>query len=69
MDLPSWDARFDRVEAWLARRLAAADRVHPAVTWARVRIGKPHALRFADSVSVSLEYHAEHPTIVPESQP
>lgn len=30
---------------------------HPWVTYARVRIDKPHALRFADSVSLSLEYH------------
>ena len=30
----------------------------PAVEYARVRIDKPHALRFADSVSVTLEYDA-----------
>jgi D-erythro-7,8-dihydroneopterin triphosphate epimerase len=29
---------------------------HPWVTYARVCIDKPHALRFADSVSLSLEY-------------
>jgi len=29
------------------------------VTFARVTIDKPHALRFADSVSLSLEYHDE----------
>ena len=36
---------------------------HPSVESARVTIDKPHALRFADSVSLSLEYHAEsaHP--------
>lgn len=28
---------------------------HQAVQWARVEIDKPHALRYADSVSVSLE--------------
>ena len=29
---------------------------HPWVSYATVRIDKPHALRFADSVSLSLEY-------------
>lgn len=29
------------------------------VSFARVTVDKPHALRFADSVSLSLEYHAE----------
>ena len=33
-------------------------REHPTVTLARVTIDKPHALRFADSVSLSLEYQA-----------
>ena len=32
---------------------------HPDVQAARVTIEKPHALRFADSVSLTLEYHAE----------
>jgi D-erythro-7,8-dihydroneopterin triphosphate epimerase len=32
---------------------------HPAVVWSRVTIDKPHALRFADSVSLSLEYRTE----------
>jgi len=30
---------------------------HEAVQWARVQIDKPHALRYAESVSVSLEAH------------
>lgn len=30
---------------------------HEAVQWARVEIDKPHALRYAESVSVSLEAH------------
>jgi len=30
----------------------------PRVKCARVEIDKPHALRFADSVSLALEYHA-----------
>ena len=29
---------------------------HDCVTYAKVRIDKPHALRFADSVSLTLEY-------------
>ena len=32
---------------------------HPTVTFARVTIDKPHALRFADSVSLTLEYRSE----------
>jgi D-erythro-7,8-dihydroneopterin triphosphate epimerase len=28
---------------------------HQAVTWARVEIDKPHALRYSDSVSISLQ--------------
>ncbi len=32
---------------------------HHSVQFARVTIDKPHALRFADSVSLTLEYHAE----------
>ncbi len=30
---------------------------HPSVTYASVTADKPHALRFADSVSLTLEYH------------
>lgn len=30
---------------------------HPWVSYAKVRIDKPHALRFADSVSLTLEQH------------
>lgn len=32
---------------------------HPVVTLARVTVDKPHALRFADSVSLTLEYRAD----------
>lgn len=32
---------------------------HPMVTYAQVKIDKPHALRFADSVSLTLSYEAE----------
>ncbi len=34
--------------------------VDPAVNSARVTVDKPHALRFADSVSLSLEYTADN---------
>jgi D-erythro-7,8-dihydroneopterin triphosphate epimerase len=34
---------------------------HPDVNHARVSIDKPHALRFADSVSLTLEYHSAKP--------
>lgn len=30
---------------------------HEAVSWAAVEVDKPHALRYAESVSVSLEAH------------
>ena len=32
---------------------------HPSVLSSKVTIDKPHALRFADSVSLTLKYHAE----------
>ncbi|MCX2758692.1 D-erythro-7,8-dihydroneopterin triphosphate epimerase [Vibrio lentus] len=32
---------------------------HPWVRYAQVRIDKPHALRFADSVSLTLSYEAD----------
>lgn len=31
---------------------------HPSVTYAKVTIDKPHALRFADSVALTLDYKA-----------
>lgn len=33
---------------------------HSSVSYAKVKIDKPHALRFADSVSLSLDYHSDH---------
>ncbi len=38
---------------------------HPSVHSARVTIDKPHALRFADSVSLTLEYQASQASIHP----
>lgn len=35
---------------------------HPSVRQAEVTVDKPHALRFADSVSLTLEYNAEQAT-------
>lgn len=32
---------------------------HPDINCARVAIDKPHALRFADSISLTLEYHTD----------
>ena len=32
---------------------------HPKISYARVKIDKPHALRFADSVSLTLEHQIE----------
>ena len=33
---------------------------HESVTYAKVKIDKPHALRFADSVSLSLDFSRAH---------
>ena len=33
---------------------------HESVTYAKVKIDKPHALRFADSVSLSLDFNRMH---------
>jgi len=38
---------------------------HPSVRSSRVTIDKPHALRFADSVSLTLEHHASQASIYP----
>lgn len=51
------DGRFLLLEKLVADVLAICS-AHPAVRRARVTIDKPHALRFADSVSLALEYHA-----------
>jgi D-erythro-7,8-dihydroneopterin triphosphate epimerase len=32
---------------------------HPDVLYAKITVDKPHALRFADSVSLTLEHHAK----------
>ena len=45
--------RFSLLEKLTADVLALAS-AHPAVHFAEVEIDKPHALRFADSVSLTL---------------
>ena len=50
--------RFLLLEKLVADVLEICSR-HPDVRSARVKIDKPHALRFADSVSLTLEYHAD----------
>jgi len=52
------DGRFLLLERLVADVLEICSD-HPSVIAARVTIDKPHALRFADSVSLTLEYHAE----------
>lgn len=49
------DGRFLLLEKLVADVLGICS-AHPAVRRARVTIDKPHALRFADSVSLALEY-------------
>ena len=50
--------RFLLLERLVADVLEACSD-HPDVIRSRVTIDKPHALRFADSVSLSLEYRAD----------
>jgi D-erythro-7,8-dihydroneopterin triphosphate epimerase len=38
---------------------------HPSIRYAKVTIDKPHALRFADSVSLTLEYQNEAASVHP----
>jgi D-erythro-7,8-dihydroneopterin triphosphate epimerase len=38
---------------------------HPSVRFSKVTIDKPHALRFADSVSLTLEHHASQASTYP----
>jgi len=51
------DGRFLLLEKLVSDVLDVCSE-HPSVTHARVRIDKPHALRFADSVSLTLEYNS-----------
>ncbi|MDH3925813.1 MAG: dihydroneopterin triphosphate 2'-epimerase [Xanthomonadales bacterium] len=52
------EGRFLLLEKLAADVLASCSN-HPEVTHARVTIDKPHALRFAESVSLTLEYHSK----------
>jgi D-erythro-7,8-dihydroneopterin triphosphate epimerase len=51
------EGRFLLLEKLVADVLEICSR-HPSVNFARVTIDKPHALRFSDSVSLTLEYDA-----------
>jgi len=53
------DGRFLLLERLVADVLEICSD-HPSIRMARVTIDKPHALRFADSVSLTLEYRPEH---------
>ncbi len=52
------EGRFLLLEKLVADVLTLCSH-HPGINHARVSIDKPHALRFADSVSLSLEYRAD----------
>lgn len=52
------DGRFLLLEKLVADLVEICQQ-HPSVNRARVTVDKPHALRFADSVSLSLEYKSE----------
>ena len=49
----------------LVSEVLAISSEHPSVRFARVTIDKPHALRFADSVSLTLEYEAPSASVYP----
>ncbi len=55
--------RFLLLEKLVADILAISCE-HPSVNQARVTVDKPHALRFADSVSLSLEYTADNANVL-----
>lgn len=46
----------------LVADILAISSEHPSVRQAEVTVDKPHALRFADSVSLTLEYNADKAT-------
>jgi D-erythro-7,8-dihydroneopterin triphosphate epimerase len=52
------DGRFLLLERLVADVLALCSE-HPSIAHSRVTIDKPHALRFADSVSLTLEYQPD----------
>ena len=52
------DGRFLLLERLVADVLDLCSE-HPSIVHSRVTIDKPHALRFADSVSLTLEYRAD----------
>ena len=52
------EGRFLLLERLVADVLSICS-THPSIRSARVTIEKPHALRFADSVSLTLDYHAD----------
>jgi D-erythro-7,8-dihydroneopterin triphosphate epimerase len=54
------NGRFLLLEKLVSDVLDAC-RSHPSVLYSRVTVDKPHALRFADSVSLTLEYQARTP--------
>ena len=52
------NGRFLLLEKCVADILQVCSK-HSSVNYARVTVDKPHALRFADSVSLSLEHYAD----------
>jgi D-erythro-7,8-dihydroneopterin triphosphate epimerase len=59
------EGRFLLLEKLVADVLQICSR-HPDITQSRVSIEKPHALRFADSVSLTMEYQADPAQQLPE---
>ena len=59
------DGRFLLLEKLVADVLEICSQ-HPDIVHSRVSIEKPHALRFADSVSLTMEYQSEPAQHLPE---
>ena len=59
------EGRFLLLEKLVADVLQICSR-HPDITQSLVSIEKPHALRFADSVSLTMEYQADPAQQLPE---
>jgi D-erythro-7,8-dihydroneopterin triphosphate epimerase len=61
------DGRFLLLEKLTSDILSICSE-HPWVNFAQVKIDKPHALRFADSVSLSLQYQAPNQQLQTQTQ-
>ena len=59
-ELPSWDARFDRVEAFLRARLHDAPAADPIVSWTLQRLAAAHGQADLGALVGELGYSHKH---------